>query len=130
MTAQSYPKEIISPSSMTARCMPNFTVNSSVRMSDMQVRLKSLPMLQRYYLGLVSAVFIFGMTVPIPWTVSTEGFIEPSRKQFIKPAVGGVIAEVLAESGQEVIAGQVIARLSDPQIAIDRAADRAAFEKA
>lgn len=96
----------------------------------MQIRLKKLHLLSNYYLLLIIVVTIICLFLPIPWTVTAQGVIEPEVRHFVKPDVGGIISNVLVESGEKVTEGQPIVRLSDPNIAIYSASNKAEYEKA
>lgn len=66
--------------------------------------------------GAISAQPTSGQSLPTPVTntsLTSEGNLAPRDFQYLSFAVGGTVAEVLAKKGDQVTAGQVLARLGN-----------------
>tara|TARA_R110002072_G_scaffold134792_2_gene275790 strand:+ start:1489 stop:2769 length:1281 start_codon:yes stop_codon:yes gene_type:complete len=75
------------------------------------------------WVGSVSAAILmigFGVwaaAVPIDGAVLATGEVDTSsNRRFIQHSEGGMVAEVAVREGQEVVAGQVLIRLQDPNV--------------
>jgi putative peptide zinc metalloprotease protein len=66
----------------------------------------------------VVAVGLFAL--PLPFTSSGQGVVWPPEDAQLRAEVEGFVYEVLAESGDEIEAGQVLIRLSDPALVSER----------
>lgn len=54
------------------------------------------------------------VAVPVPFTVTAQAVVWPPEDAQLRPEIDGFIAGVLATSGEQVEAGQVVIELSDP----------------
>ena len=74
--------------------------------------------------ALVAALAVAGVifVVPLPFTVLGQGVVWPPDDAQLRTDVDGFVSEVLARTGDEVEAGQVLIQLSDPALVAERAA--------
>jgi RND family efflux transporter MFP subunit len=72
--------------------------------------------------GIALALMVF---VPIPHRVKADADIRPEVMRTITPPISGLLAEVLVRAGDEVRAGDVIARMDTADLEADVASQRA-----
>jgi len=88
--------------------------------------IRSQPRLWLSLLGLVCVLLI----APVPYYPRRECVFEPESKQFLSSPMQGRIASCGVRPGDNVIQGQLLARLDDDQLQRDLAAARADFDGA
>lgn len=70
--------------------------------------------------GVAVAAVLF--VVPLPFTALGQGVVWPPDDAQLRTDADGFVSEVLAKTGDEVEAGQVLIRLSDPALIAEREA--------
>ena len=73
--------------------------------------------------GLVAfcGLIVLTMLIPVPYTVRCDSEIQPVTRRFVPVPYDGVLKEVLAEPGDEVQTGQVLAKMDRREIELELA---------
>ena len=71
-------------------------------------------MTRRQQVGAVALAALF-LIPPIPTRVASDFVLEPGRDAHVRAEASGVVRQVFVKQGDAVIAGQILAMLSDPQ---------------
>jgi multidrug efflux pump subunit AcrA (membrane-fusion protein) len=74
-----------------------------------------------WVLGILTALVIALVIVPVDFEVAAEGELLPARRREIFAPVEGVVDAVLVEHGDDVIAGQPLMRLRSPALDFEKA---------
>jgi putative peptide zinc metalloprotease protein len=70
----------------------------------------------------VAAFVLAACVVPLPYTSIAQGVVWPAQGSRVVAGTAGFVDELLAHDGEHVVAGQLLMRLSAPQLQVDQAA--------
>lgn len=71
----------------------------------------------RSWIAALTALLLVGLAaIPIPFRIPAEGELAPVHRRDLFATANGMVESVLVEHGDRVTAGQVLARLRDPNV--------------
>ncbi|MCA9266206.1 MAG: efflux RND transporter periplasmic adaptor subunit, partial [Planctomycetales bacterium] len=80
--------------------------------------------------GLIAAIFLSLLILPVPYRVKCSCAIEPLTRRFIPVPYDGVLKDVHVEPGDVVVKDQLLARMDDREILWELAAKQADYQRA
>lgn len=69
--------------------------------------------------AIMAAVVVVGGFVPFPYAIQAQGILQAEESATVYAQVEGSLVEVVAHNGQQVAAGEVVARLRNPDLEQD-----------
>jgi multidrug resistance efflux pump len=82
------------------------------------------------YAAAPAAIFVLGLIVRYPMTITYECEIEPVDNRTVRSPIDGVLAAVAVDEGQRVQAGQVLGNLDNAAVQLELVKNKAALERA
>lgn len=71
-------------------------------------------------LGSVTLLPLLGSLIPISWTITAPGVLDPSRRESVRAPVSGFVRDVLVVPGDQVAAGATLCLLDNPEVEMRR----------
>lgn len=69
---------------------------------------------------ILTALIAGGLAIPIPWHLESAFLVEPLDAQAVYNNTPGQLAEFLVKPGEDVVEGQLLARLTNPELDDER----------
>lgn len=87
------------------------------------------PAKRRFLAAFVVLALVGVMMIPVPYQVVTTCTLEPVGRRYVAAPLDGVLEEVTVRPGDDVVRGEVLARLDPQEIEIELAGKRAEWQR-